>query len=399
MNVLFRFASANIRAFFLTCKKNYKKNEKKYIFVPDMGNILYIIIAFCGSLLLPAMTFAQQSELRFDEEKWYFGDIKEDGGNVEHSFTFTNTTSKPVVILDVTSGCGCTTPKYSRKPVMPGEKGEVVVSFDPMNRPGRFSKGVAVQTSASSSAFNLIVEGNVLPRVKSTEELYPFDMGQGVRFTSNFHAFTYIGRGEKVSEKIGWINTSDKDLSLQLVGKEQSGLLRIDAPKVLKAGNCGDILLEYAVPATSDRYGSLSDVMSVIVGGKEARPLLSCHAIAIDKFDRETEDIERPIAELSKNFIKFGDVKQGKTVEDATIELSNDGDSELIIRAVEWQNRSLSCSLKAGDTIAAGRKISLKITFDSSDCDFGVWVDRVRIITNDPMRPMQTVRVTAIVTN
>ena len=71
----------------------------------------------------------------------------------------------------------------------------------------------------------------------------------------------------------------------------------------------------------------------------------------------------------------------------------------MIIRAVEWQNRSLNCSLKAGDTIAAGRKISLKITFDSSDCDFGVWVDRVRIITNDPMRPMQTVRVTAIVTN
>ena len=374
-----------------------KKNEKKINFVPEMGNILYIIIAICGSFLLPTSLFAQQNELRFDEDKWYFGDIKEDGGNVEHSFTFTNTTSKPVVILDVTSGCGCTTPKYSRKPVMPGQKGEVVVSFDPMNRPGRFSKGVAVETSASATPFNLLVEGNVLPRVKSTEEMYPFDMGQGVRFSTNFHAFAYVGRGEKVSEVIEWINTSDKDLTLQLVWKERSGLLKVDAPQTLKAGNCGDIKLEYEIPVSSDKYGTLNDVMSVVIGGKEARPLLSSHAIAIDRFDRETEDIEQPVALLSKNFIKFGDIKQGKTAEDTSIELSNDGDNELIVRAVEWQSKSLKCSLKAGDRIRAGKKISLKVTFDSSDCDFGVWVDRVRIITNDPARPMQSVRVTAIV--
>ena len=363
-----------------------------------MGFIHYIIIAISAIFLFPAHVLAQQSELSFDEQTWYFGDIKEDGGNVEHSFSFTNTTSKPVVILDVTSGCGCTTPKYSKKPVMPGQKGEVVVSFDPMNRPGRFSKGVAVQTSVSTMPINLLVEGNVVPRVKSTEELYPFDMGQGVRFSANFHAFSYVGRGEKVAEKIGWINTSDKDLTLRLVWKERSGLLHVDAPTTLKAGNCGDITLEYAIPATSDKYGSLSDVMTVVVGGKEARPLLSSHAIAIDKFERDSDDMEAPVAQLSKNFIKFGDVKQGKIVVDSTIELFNDGGSELIIRAVEWQNKALECSLKAGDRVAAGRKVALKITFDSSDCDFGVWVDRLRIITNDPARPMQTVRVTAIVT-
>ena len=45
------------------------------------------------------------------------------------------------------------------------------------------------------------------------------------------------------------------------------------------------------------------------------------------------------------------------------------------------------------------QKRTLKIVFDSSDCDFGVWVDRLRIITNDPARPMQTLRVTAVVVN
>ena len=364
-----------------------------------MRNILYIIIAISGLFLMPASVFAQQQGVKFDEQKWYFGKVKEDGGNVEHSFFFTNSTKKPVVILDVTSGCGCTTPKYSRKPVMPGQKGEVVVSFDPMNRPGHFLKGVAVYTSDSAEPYNLTVEGEVVPRVKSTEEMYPFDMGQGVRFSSNFHAFAYVGRGESVSEKIGWINTSDKDLTLQLVWKQRSGMLKVEAPTLLKAGNCGDITLEYSIPAASDRYGTLEDVISVVVGGKEARPLLSSHAIAIDKFDRETEDISQPVAQLSKNFIKFGDVKQGRSVEDASVVLENSGDSDLIIRAVEWQSDALWCSLKAGDKVPAGQKVTLKIRFNSADCDFGVWVDRIRIITNDRSRPMQSVRVTAIVTD
>ena len=69
----------------------------------------------------------------------------------------------------------------------------------------------------------------------------------------------------------------------------------------------------------------------------------------------------------------------------------------MIIRAVEWNTQSLGCSLKAGDIIKSGEKVALKLTLDTSDCNHGVWVDRLRIITNDPSRPMQTMRVTAIV--
>ena len=379
------------------CKKNDKKNEKKCIFVPDMRFILYIIIAIGGLFFQPASLFAQQNEFSFDESSWYFGDIKEDGGNVEHSFSFTNTTSKPLVILDVTSGCGCTTPKYSRKPVMSGQKGEVVVAFDPMNRPGHFKKAVAVYTSHQSDPYNLSVEGNVVPRVKSVEELYPFDMGQGVRFEANFHAFAYIGRGETLSENIGWINTSGKDLALQLVVKEQSGHLRVIAPQTLKAGQCGDIKLEYHIPQLSTRYGSLSDVMSVVIGGQQARPLLSTHAIAVDKVDNLSDDMSVAVAQLSKNFIKFGDLKQGRIAEDASVELINEGESDLIIRAVEWQGKALECTLKPGEKIAPSGRIRIKCRLDTSDINFGVWVDRLRIITNDPRRPMLSIRVTAVV--
>ena len=378
-----------------------------------MGYTLYnsrISVAFVTMLAACALGFpsvarSQESAgggkgtqtARFDHEKWNFGDVAEDGGKVEHTFVFTNVSSKPVVVLDVVSGCGCTTPSYSRKPVMRGEKGEIVVSFDPMNRPGHFSKGISVQISGSTEPVTLLVEGVVTPRVKSTEELYPFDMGDGVRFDSNFRAFAYVGRGERVEESIGWINTSGRDVRLSFEELERSGMLRIEAPLMLKAGEKGAIVIAYEVPSDSDRYGTLSDVLGVDIDGRRARTMLSVHAIAVDRHDTAADDMSSPKGELSKKFIKFGDVKHGRTVADASVELANIGDNELVIRAVEWQSKALKCSMKAGDRVAAGGKTVVKFTLDTSEVDYGVWVDRVRIITDDPSRPMQTLRGTAVV--
>ena len=280
---------------------------------------------------------------------------------------------------------------------MRGEKGEIVVSFDPMNRPGHFSKGISVQISGATEPVTLLVEGVVTPRVKSTEELYPFDMGGGVRFDSNFRAFAYVGRGERVEESIGWINTSGRDVRLSFEELERSGMLRIEAPRMLKAGEKGAIVIAYEVLSDSDRYGTLSDVLGVDIDGRRARTMLSVHAIAVDRHDTAADDMSSPKGELSKKIIKFGDVKHGRMVADASLELSIMGDNELVIRAVEWQSKALKCSLKAGDRVAAGGKTVVKFTLDTSEVDYGVWVDRVRIITDDPSRPMQTLRVTAVV--
>ena len=162
-----------------------------------MRYVLHTLLLVFSLLSGLATVSAQQVPILFEEPKWNFGDVQESGGSVEHTFVFTNVSDRPVVIVDVSTGCGCTTPKYSRKPVLAGAKGEIVVAFDPINRPGHFSKGVSVMTSASKEPVLLQVAGNVVPREKTLEELYPFDMGGGVRFDSNFRAFAYVGRGDR----------------------------------------------------------------------------------------------------------------------------------------------------------------------------------------------------------
>ena len=362
-----------------------------------MRFIHYIIIQIGAIFSLFGAMAQELSQLEFDHTTWNFGDVYEQKGSVEHTFYFKNGSSKPIVILDAMSGCGCTTPSYSRKPILAGEKGEIKVAFDPTNRPGKFSKGVSVLTSASNKPITLMLEGVVIPREKSVEELYPFDLGNGVRLSANFHSFAYVGRGESVSERIGWINTSKRDATIKLLPKQTSGLAQINIPSVMKAGEQGEIVLKYDVGASSTRYGMLEDMWGVAVNGRESNVIITINAVAVDKFDRATDDISQPNGELSKNFIKFGDVKQGKVVTNATLYLVNNGESDLIIRAVEWNTDALDCSLKAGDRVKSGEQIAIKLTLDSSRCDHGVWVDRLRIITNDPARPMQTLRVTAIV--
>ena len=125
--------------------------------------------------------------------------------------------------------------------------------------------------------------------------------------------------------------------------------------------------------------------------------MLSAQAIAVDKYDADNDDISVPVARFSKNFIKFAEVKHSTTVVNQDLEITNEGESDLIIRAVEFNNKALQCSLKEGDRIRAGGKKSVQLTLNTSDCDFGVWVDRLRIVTNDPVHPMRTLRVTAVV--
>ena len=206
-----------------------------------------------------------------------------------------------------------------------------------------------------------------------------------------------MGRGDEAEEVIVVYNTSDKEATFKLRPMRHSGMLHIQAPATIKAKGLATITLRYKVPENSNRYGTLDDVFNVVVNGKESRVLLSTHAIAVDKFDPSVDDTAIPSCELSKNFIKFGDVKHGAKVENQTIEIVNNSEADLVVRAVEWKSEALKCSLRAGDKIAAGESRKVTFTLDTSNCDFGVWVERVSIITNDVERPMQSVRVTAIV--
>lgn len=97
--------------------------------------------------------------MSFEEEQFDFGEI-EQGTHVEHLFTFTNTGDAPLVITDARSSCGCTVPEYTKEPVAPGEKGELLVKFDGSGR-GTVSKVITLITNTEKGTERLQIRATV----------------------------------------------------------------------------------------------------------------------------------------------------------------------------------------------------------------------------------------------
>ena len=93
--------------------------------------IIILILLTLYGLQSPA-----QGSLTFDTPRWDFGTIQELDGPVSHTFTGENRGDKPLVILDVVTSCGCTVPRFSKRPILPGEKTEITVTYDPRKPPG-----------------------------------------------------------------------------------------------------------------------------------------------------------------------------------------------------------------------------------------------------------------------
>ena len=357
---------------------------------------IYIIIA---TLLFPVVAHAQaiESALQFSTTSYNFGHINEDGGEVECRFIATNNSDSEIFVTDITTSCGCTSTKYSKGAIAPHSTFELAVQFDPYNRPGRIDKHIFVTTSDSAEVITLQLKGYVQERERTVDELYPFDMGNGLRLRSNFHAFGYIEQGNTAEEHIGYINTSQHPLSISIVFTEQSGLLRIYYPTAIPAGATGDITLCYTIPHSENIYGTISDKMRIKIGNAEAHYPLSCEAIATDNFSM-VDDISAPRVDISKKIIKFGEINSDNKVLEEVITVTNSGASPLIVRRIESTSEALEC-VASSYTIEPQQSAELRIRLypERITATEGLFSERVRIITNDPIRPMQSIKANAII--
>ncbi len=97
--------------------------------------------------------------IEFESKVLDYG-IIEHQSNGKRKFMFTNVGTEPVVIKSAKGSCGCTVPKKPEEPIMPGEKGEIEVSYD-TNRQGKFTKTVTLTTNTPDERIVLTIKGEV----------------------------------------------------------------------------------------------------------------------------------------------------------------------------------------------------------------------------------------------
>ena len=91
------------------------------------------------------------------------------GSEGERTFVFTNIGDTPLMIQSIKSSCGCTVPKKPEAPIMPGEKGEIKVSYD-TKRVGGFSKSITITSNAKNAVKVIKIKGFVNKEISLEKE-------------------------------------------------------------------------------------------------------------------------------------------------------------------------------------------------------------------------------------
>ena len=340
------------------------------------------------SLISSSGLLAQQknANISFDKTVHEFGQLKEADGIATYKFEFTNTGNEPLIIQRVNPSCGCTTPSWTKEPVMPGERGFVSAAFNPKNRPGHFDKTLAVQTNSAIPTITLRIKGSVIPKPVSIEDEYRYEMG-GVRFKSNHLSFGTVYKGTPQTKMLELINTSGEVQNIEI--KDVPAHLKVNVlTPTVKPDAKGQIEITYFSDLQND-WDFIIDRLNIYFNGTTDRNYkLIVSANLQEDFSNLTAEEKAMAAKISfedKNF-DFGDLKQGEKVEYEYV-FKNTGKSDLIIRKVK---ASCGCTAvnMAKSVIAPGETGKIKTTFNSAG-KRGKQNKTITVVTNDPVNPRE----------
>jgi len=352
-------------------------------------SILLFVLFFSITAFINAQT--KDPKITFTEETFDFGTINEEKGSVTKEFSFTNTGGAPVIVQGVKASCGCTTPDWTKDPVLPGKKGVVKATYNPQNRPGPFNKSITVTSNAENNTVVLTIKGTVTPKPRTLEDDYPTQMS-GLRLKSNHIALIKVFTTEVKTDSLQVINTSNEDLKLSFE-KVPNHITIKAVPEVIKPNGKGKIVATYDGSKQTD-WGFIMDRINLIINGKsDPNNVISVSASIEEDFTKLTPEqrANAPKADFETKEFNFNTIKEGDLA-NFDFKLTNNGKSDLLIRKVK---ASCGCTAvtPSETTIKPGQSTAIKTIFNSAGKP-GKQNKNITVITNDPNNTTITLRIT-----
>lgn len=339
-------------------------------------------------LIIPLLTIDAQTKaasMSFPREAHNFGAIKEADGPVTVNFEFTNTGSQPLIIKQVNASCGCTSPNWTKEPVLPGKQGFVSATYNPKGRPGPFSKTITVSSNAETPTKVLTIKGNVEQKEQTLEDIYRYAMDNKIRLKTNHMSFARVVKDSEGSQQVDIVNVSDQPVAISFT-RVPVHLNLVASPETLQPGEKGVIAGLYDSRLKND-WGFVIDRVDVLLNGQaNASNRLTVSATIEEDFGSMTpeEKANAPTIVFDNNTFNFTDIKEGEKVEHV-FTISNSGKSDLFIHKV---SASCGCTAvnPADDQVPAGGSTTMKVVFDSRG-KVGAQNKTITIISNDPQHP------------
>ncbi|MBC5992370.1 DUF1573 domain-containing protein [Pontibacter cellulosilyticus] len=178
-----------------------------------MKRNLYLLLLLC--FIFVVGTANAQGELKFEKETHDFGTIAE-GTQAAYEFKVKNVGNQPVIISAVQPSCGCTTPDWTKDPILPGKTGVIRAMYNSTGRPGPFHKSISVTSNAATPNQVLYIKGEVGPKdLKTSYTPEQKAMSPRLAVGSTSYNFGKLEKGQKAVAKFTVKNTGKQPLVIQ----------------------------------------------------------------------------------------------------------------------------------------------------------------------------------------
>lgn len=230
--------------------------------------IIIAIFAYVGDSVAQQPSMAFPKTFVSDSRSYDFGTILEKAGKKSHTFTFRNNGNAPVVISGVSAFCGCTSVDYAKRPVLPGKTAKVSVTYNPANRPGKFSKEVTLILNDGKAYTRVWVKGSVTPYRHPVKEDYPYYFGHGLYM--GLKTLNFSRSVAKIEQRVS--NETDKNMTIVFrITKKHSRLVQMPHKMVLKPWQRSTFNVVYNVGKAGAQDMSFDAALSV--NGMKAKSL------------------------------------------------------------------------------------------------------------------------------
>lgn len=338
-----------------------------------MKGILFVIFLFS------CFVSFSQAVIGFSEKAHDFGKIKEINGAVSHDFEFVNTGNAPILIKNVESSCGCTSPQWSKQPVLPGKKGYVKATFDPKDRPGFFDKTITVYSNARTPVVELKIKGTVEGRARTVLDDYPYELPSGLRLPQENLSLLKVRKGESKTMQVGIFNNSGKEAVVTFQGLPAYLEMKAEPQKI---GNRekGLITATYHT-ARHGEFGLNEEEVTMLVNGKKyALPV----TIYIEEDLSKADPANAPAIDADKKYYNFGKTASGQPAS-FTYRVKNTGNAPMQIHRIYTNDKRVEVEI-AKKQLQPGESVPVTVK-TKSGAETGKLTCLVSVISNCPVTP------------
>lgn len=320
-----------------------------------------------------------------------FGAFKEDDGKVTCTFRFVNEGPDPVTIRAARASCGCTTPSFTKTPVEPGDTGEIRAAFNPIGRPGRFSKSITVDIAGAGAGprQSLTVKGVVIGSSNTLRSRYPVEAGP-LKLRTAQVPFGTVLKGKAKSAFVEVYNSSSEPVVP--LWENTPRYIRIAASQDTIPPGEQVVYSLVLTPTETALYGILTDSINLSAPGSD--PLrLDLTAILEEDFSTLTPGQRRnaPVLSLPLDRVNFDRFPADGGPQTRTMEISNTGKSDLLVRRIYTTDPGVEVSVSS-DKIKKGKTAAVTVTVDPARLPAPMLNARIQLITNDPDNPIAIIR-------